>query len=82
MLDSIRNLKTTKIELRQRLPEIECDWLVGQLRAHRGIAAAACAGDARRLTIEYDGDTLVSADLIDFLNVCGVRVAAVRVGHT
>jgi hypothetical protein len=81
MLDSTRNLKTSEIELRQRLPERERDWLVGQLRAHRGIAGAVCANDARRLTIEYDADTLVSSDLIDLLNACGVRVAAIHVGH-
>ena len=81
MLDDIRNLKTSEIELRQGLPELECEWLVGQLRAHRGIAGAACANDARRLRIEYDGDTLVSGDLVDFLNTCGVRVAAIHAGQ-
>jgi hypothetical protein len=35
MLASVRNLRTSELELRQRLPALECDWLVG-LRAKRG----------------------------------------------
>jgi len=78
MLDGVRNLKTSEIEFRPRLPQLECDWLVGQLRARRGITAAACASDASRLTIEYDADRLGNGDLVDFLNMCGVRVGAVH----
>ena len=75
MLD-VRNLKTSDIELQQRLPALECEWLVGQLRSRPGIAAARCEGDACRLTIEYDADELVSGDVLDFLSQCGVRAAA------
>jgi hypothetical protein len=77
MLASVRNLKTSEIELRHRLPEFECDWLVGQLRAKRGIADAACGG-ARRVVVEYDADLLASADLVDFLDDWGIPVAAVH----
>jgi hypothetical protein len=78
MLDAARNLRTSAIELRQSLPALERDWLLGRLRAHPDISAAASADDARQLTIEYDADRLVSADLVDWLNRCGVRVAAVH----
>ena len=77
MLD-VRNLKTSAIELAQRLPTLECDWLVGQLRSRSGIAAARCACDARHITVEYDADELVAGDVVDFLSQCGVRVAAVH----
>jgi hypothetical protein len=78
MLGDVRNLKTSAIELNQRLPALECEWLVGQLRSRPGIAAASCASDARHLTVEYDGDSLVTDDLLDFLSECGVRVTAVH----
>jgi hypothetical protein len=78
MLGDVRNLKISAIELNHRLPTLECEWLVGQLRSRPGIAAATCASDARRLTVEYDGDKLVTGDVLDFLNQCGVHVAAVH----
>ena len=78
MVGDTRNLRISAIELRQRLPPLECEWLVGQLRARSGIAAAQCAPDARRVTVEYDADELVSGDVVDFLSQCGVRVAAVH----
>jgi hypothetical protein len=82
MLECVRNLKTSEIELRQRLPQLECEWLVAQLRSRRGIAGAACASDARRITIDYDADRLDKADLVDFLYTCGVRVGAMHSAHT
>ena len=78
MLGDVRNLKASDIELAQRLPTLECDWLVGQLRSRSGIAAARCASDARHLRVEYDADELVARDVVDFLTQCGVRVAAVH----
>ena len=80
MLDGMRNLRTSDILLRRRLPQLECDWVVGRLCSRRDIAGAECAGDARRLTIEYDADRLRSRDLVDFLNECGIEVAGVRMG--
>jgi len=78
MLGDVRNLKASDIELMQRLPTLECEWLVGQLRSRSGIAAARCASDARHLRVEYDADELVARDVVDFLTECGVRVAAVH----
>jgi hypothetical protein len=76
MLGDVRNLKTSGIELKQRLPALECEWLVGQLRSRPGSAAARCEGDACRLTAEYDADELVTGDVLDFSSQCGVRAAA------
>lgn len=73
MLTDVRNLKTSAIELTQRLPALEREWLVGQLRSRPGIAAARCASDERRLTVQYDADELVTNDVLDFLSQCGVR---------
>jgi hypothetical protein len=81
MLDSVKNLKTSEIELEQRLPQLECAWLVRELRGRRGIAAAECASDAGRLTVEYDADRIDRAGLVDILSSCGVEVAAVHPGH-
>lgn len=78
MLDAARNIRASAIELRQSLPALERDWLLGRLRAHPCITSAASGDDARELTIEYDADRLVSADLVEWLNMCGVRVAAVH----
>jgi hypothetical protein len=80
-VEGIRNLRTSEIELRQRLPQLECDWLVGALRARPGISGAHCSDDARHVTVEYDADRLVSDDLVDFLNECGVHVSRVHGGH-
>ncbi len=80
MLESVRNLKTSEIELRQQLPVLEGEWLVGCLLAKQGVANATWRGHARRLLIEYDADLFGSAEILSFLNFCGVPVAAVRVG--
>jgi hypothetical protein len=80
MIESLRNLKTSEIELRQPLPVLECEWLVGRLLAKQGIAAARWVGNTRRLLVEYDADRFGSAELIAFFQSCGVPVAAVRAG--
>jgi hypothetical protein len=78
VVSDVRNLKVSDIELKQRLPALECEWLVHQLRSRAGIAAARCATDSRSITVEYDADELVSGDVVEFLSQCGVRVAAVH----
>jgi hypothetical protein len=78
MLDDVRNLKISDIELTQPLPTLEREWLVGQRRSRPGIAGARCAADPRHLVVEYDADELVSGDVVDFLGQCGVRVSAVH----
>jgi hypothetical protein len=78
MIESLRNLKTSEIELRQPLPVLECEWLVGRLLAKKGVKDAKWAGGTRRLLVEYDADRFGSAELIAFLQSCGVPVAAVR----
>lgn len=78
MLDSTRNLKTSRIELDERLPAIERAWLVAELRDKRGVVAAECS--ARALVVDYDADVWGSADLLDFLAECRVAVAGIRSG--
>jgi hypothetical protein len=80
MLESLRNLKTSEIELKQQLPRPEGEWLVGRLLAKQGIANATWSGHERRLLIQYDADLFGSAEILSFLHFCGVRVAGVRVG--
>jgi hypothetical protein len=80
MLESLQNLKTSEIEVRQQLPVLEGEWLVGCLLAKQGVANATWRGNTRRLVVEYDADLFGSAELVAFLQYCGVPVAAVRVG--
>jgi hypothetical protein len=79
MLESVRNLKFSEIELRHDFPEPECRWLVGQLLAKRAVATAVCGSHA--IVVEYDADVWRSADLLDFLDDCGIPVAAIHPAH-
>ena len=79
-MPSLRKMTTSEIELRQPLPVLECEWLVGRLLAKQGIEAAEWIRDTRRLLVEYDADLCGMADLIAFLQSCGVPPVAVRVG--
>jgi hypothetical protein len=80
MFESLQNLKTSEIELRQPLPVPEGEWLVGRLLAKHGVANAKWIGSTCRLLVEYDADRFGTAEIIAFLRYCGVIVAAVRVG--
>ena len=80
MLESLRNLKTSEIELRQQLPVLEGEWLVGCLLAKQGVANAEWMATTRHLLVEYDADLFGSAEIVAFLRYCGVPVAAVRGG--
>jgi len=80
MRNSLRNLKTSEIELRQALPVLECEWLVGRLLAKQGIATAKWVDNTHRLLVEYDADVCAGAEVIALLQSCGVPVAAVHAG--
>ena len=80
VIDDVRNLKTSEIVLRQELPLLECEWLVGRLLAKRGVATAQWVTNTRRWLIQYDADLCGRADLVAFLQSCGVSAAAVRAG--
>lgn len=80
MLENLRNLKTSEIELRQQLPVPEGEWLVGRLLAKQGVASARWLGNTRRLLVEYDADLFGTAEIIAFLRYSGVLVASARVG--
>ena len=79
-MPSLRKMMTSEIELRQPLPVLECEWLVGRLLAKQGIETAEWVGDTRRLLVEYDADLCGRADLIAFFQSCGLPAVAVRVG--
>jgi hypothetical protein len=81
MLESIWNLTTSEIELRQQLPTVACDSLISYLLAKRGVTDAKWVGDTRRLVVKYDADVFGSADLVDLVHARGIPVAAVRAGH-
>ena len=80
MLENLRNLKTSEIELRQQLPAPEGEWLVGRLLAKQGVANAKWVGNTRRLLVEYDADLFGTGEIIAYLGYCGVLVASARVG--
>ena len=80
MIENLRNLKTSEIELRQQLPVLECEWLIGRLLANRGVAAAEWVANTRRLLVQYDADLCGKAELVAFLQSCGVS-PAVRAGR-
>jgi len=75
VIKNLRNLKTSEIELRQQLPVLECEWLVGRLLAKRGVATAQWVANTRRLLVQYDADLCGRAELVDFLQSCGVSAA-------
>lgn len=80
MIENLRNLETSEIELRQPLPVLEGEWLVGRLLAKRGVAAAEWVANTRRLSVQYDADLCGRAELVAFLQSCGVSAAAVPAG--
>jgi hypothetical protein len=77
--DSLRDLRTAEIELREPLGGLERDWVLGQLRAQSGIEDAAWVEeDERSLLIEYDADLMSGAELVNFLYVCGLSTRCAR----
>ena len=80
MIENLRNLKTSEIELRQQLPVLEWQWLVGRLLAKRGVATAEWVANTRRLLVQYDASLCGRAELVAFLQSCGVSAAAVPSG--
>lgn len=75
MLERLRNLRTSRVQLKAHLPEIERGWLVQELREKRCVIAAQC--DHRALVVEYDADEWGSAGLRDFLFECRVPVESI-----
>ncbi len=78
MHENLRNLKTSEIKLRQQLPVLEGEWLVGCLLAKQGVAKASWLDGTPRLLVEYDANLFGTAEIVAFLLYCGVAVASVR----
>ncbi len=75
MIENLRNLKTSEIELRQQLPVLECEWLIGRLLAKRGVATAEWVANTHRLLVQHDANLCGKAELVAFLQSCGVSAA-------
>ena len=67
----LRNLATSEIELRERLNTLESEWVIGKLTAKRGVRRANYGRDGT-VVVEYDADVVDTADIVSFLNVCGL----------
>jgi len=66
----LRNLAVSEIELRERLNTLESEWVIGKLTAKSGVRRADY-GDGT-VVVEYDADIVKTADIVSFLNVCGL----------
>jgi hypothetical protein len=77
--ERLRDLKTAEIELRADPGRLERNWIIGRLMSQSGVSDAIW-GEAHMpsLVIEYDADIVSSAELVNFLYVCGLS-APVRV---
>lgn len=74
MLDSIRNLRTSELEIHNHLNRLEREWLIGRLVSMGSVRDALYRdNDPHRLIVEYDADLVNSSDLLDFLYTCGLQ---------
>jgi hypothetical protein len=75
----LRDLRISTIELSERLEGLERDWLVGRLRATRGVRDIEYSGDdGRRLVVEHDAAELSRVELVDMLFRCGLPARALH----
>ena len=73
----LRDLRISTIELSERLEGLERDWLVGRLRATRGVRDIVYRGDdGRRLVVEHDAAQLSRVELVDVFFRCGLSARA------
>jgi hypothetical protein len=74
------NLKTSEIQLRDRLNGLERSWLTGRLLEKRGVCDVEYRdGDRRRLVVAYDADELSGAEVVDLLDDWGLPARTVAV---
>jgi len=77
--EHLRDLRFSTIELRERLDGLERDWLVGRLRATRGVRDIEYRGDdGRRLVVEHDAAELSRFELVDVFYRCGLPARALN----
>jgi hypothetical protein len=75
----LRDLRFSTIELRERLDGFERDWLVGRLKATRGVRDIEYRGDdGRRLVVEHDAAELSRVELVDVFYRCGLPARALH----
>lgn len=76
MLDQLRNIKTSELEVREDLNRLEREWVIGRLVAKAGVHDALSRPDEpHRFVVEYDGDLVSTSDLVEFLQLCGLHAA-------
>jgi hypothetical protein len=75
--EDLCDLRISTIELSERLEGLERDWLVGRLRATRGVRDIEYRGDdGRRLVVEHDAAELSRVELVDVFFRCGLPARA------
>jgi hypothetical protein len=75
-MSSVLNLRTSRIRLRECPIGRERQWIIGRLLAKRGVLYADYPdGAARELVVAYDADVLSGAELLDFLDGCGLSAS-------
>lgn len=74
MWDSIRNLRTCEIELKDDLGGAEREWLIKEMLLKDGIECALYhPAGSRCLIVQYDADVTSPLHMVDFLAFCGVH---------
>jgi hypothetical protein len=75
----LRDVRISTIELSERLDGLERDWLVGRLRATRGVRDIEYRGDdGRRVVVEHDAAELSRVELVDVFFRCGLPARALH----
>lgn len=76
MLVELRNMKLSELEFREDLNFLEREWVIGRLVSKAGVhEALSRPDDPRKLVVEYDADLVNTSDLLEFLQLCGLRAA-------
>ena len=73
MLQPMRRLQTSEIELGMPLNGLERDWLVGCLRARRGVADASYRENGiAQVVVEFDPRVITLYELATFVGACNL----------
>jgi hypothetical protein len=74
MIEQLRNMKLSELEVREDLNFLEREWVIGRLVSKTGVhEALSRPDDPHRLVVEYDGDLVNANDLLEFLQLCGLH---------
>jgi hypothetical protein len=74
MWDSLRNLRTCEIDLKDDLGGAEREWVIKEMLLKDGVECALYhPAGSQCLIVQYDADVTTPLDMIDFLSLCGVH---------